>query len=100
MHAFFDAMQYYPESVVMIDDKRKHLESVREAINRYKGNFLGLRYGYLDEKSAKIDMDKAEEQMKEIMHQFPDKIQLSIKGMFKKSKESHSIEEIKKTLTP
>lgn len=100
LRAFFDAIGYYPENVLMIDDKRKHLESVRDAVNQYQGHFLGLRYGYLDEKSATIDMKKAEAQIKEISHQLPDNIQLNLCGFFQKPKELSEAGEVKISLTP
>lgn len=69
LDAFFKAINYHPQNIIMVDDKEKHLESVKKIA---KGNFVGLRYGYLDEKVSQFKKEKAEAQMAEISHLFPD----------------------------
>lgn len=45
-----DANGVYPETIVMIDDKRQYLELIEQACVERGITFIGLRYGYLDEK--------------------------------------------------
>ena len=45
-----DAYGITPACIVMIDDKRNYLESVERECEKYGIKFIGLRYGYLDEK--------------------------------------------------
>ncbi len=45
-----DAQGIYPEIIVMIDDKRQYLELIEQACHERGIMFIGLRYGYLDEK--------------------------------------------------
>ena len=45
-----DAKGIYPEIIVMIDDKRQSLELIEQACVERGITFIGLRYGYLDEK--------------------------------------------------
>jgi FMN phosphatase YigB (HAD superfamily) len=47
-----DAYQIKPTTVVMVDDKRHYLESVERECEKLGIRFIGLRYGYLDEKVA------------------------------------------------
>ena len=53
---FLEITGLRPSTIIMIDDKRSYLESV-EAICRVAGiEFIGLRYGYLDEKVASYQL--------------------------------------------
>jgi hypothetical protein len=45
-----DANGICPETIVMIDDKRQYLEVIERACTKRGIKFIGLRYGYLDEK--------------------------------------------------
>lgn len=47
---FLKKINFIPKSVVFIDDKVKHLNEVDKFCENLKIKFLGLRYGYLDEK--------------------------------------------------
>jgi len=47
---FLKKIKFMPKSIVFIDDKLKHLDEVEKFCDKFKIKFLGLRYGYLDEK--------------------------------------------------
>jgi len=53
---FFKKIKYYPAHVLMLDDKLKHLNSVKAIVNGYGGRFEGIRCGHLDEKVASFEM--------------------------------------------
>lgn len=63
---FFKMIEYTPKHVVMIDDKESHLASVSTSM---PCDFIGLRYGYLDNKVRTIDMRKAASQLTELESQ-------------------------------
>jgi|HubBroStandDraft_4_1064222.scaffolds.fasta_scaffold298758_1 hypothetical protein len=69
--SFFQSIKNQPAHVLMVDDKEKHLKSVRAVIDAYQGKFTGIRYSLLDEKIKKVDMKSANEQMKKMLHAFP-----------------------------
>lgn len=48
-----------PPHIVMIDDKEKHLVHVQHVAEELGIRFTGMRYGYLDDKVASVDMDRA-----------------------------------------
>jgi hypothetical protein len=64
--AFFDFINYHPRHVVMTDDRKNHLIRTKEMIEQNGGRFHGLRYGKLDEKVEKFDMQEATNQLFEI----------------------------------
>jgi len=41
---FFHWMNYFPDIVIFIDDKRKYLEAVEKALKPYNISFIGIRY--------------------------------------------------------
>jgi len=50
LEQFLKKIKFKPKSVVFIDDKLKHLNEVEKFCEKLKIKFLGIRYGYLDEK--------------------------------------------------
>lgn len=68
--SFFQYIKIQPKHVLMVDDKEKHLKSVKQVIEAYQGRFTGIRYGFLDEKIKTVDMKSANEQMKKMLHKF------------------------------
>ncbi len=87
LKAFFEKIQWFPEHVVMIDDKAKHLYAVQKVVHNYGGEFDGLRYGYLDKEVAKFDQDEqlmqnANMKMLDIYHKFPDTVKEAVKKIF------------------
>lgn len=56
--------EYYPEVIIMIDDKEKYLQGLQEEIDKHEGiEFIGIRYGYLDHKIASFDPIEAEKML-------------------------------------
>ncbi|MCC5792899.1 MAG: DUF2608 domain-containing protein [Legionellaceae bacterium] len=53
----------HPRHIVMLDDKIRHLERMLIVAKTLKINFLGLRYGFLDEKISAFDMRPANHQL-------------------------------------
>lgn len=64
MHIFIH-LNYYPDKVIFVDDKRKYLQSVQQAMNRMGIAFLGIRYGACDDHITNYDPVQAEEELKE-----------------------------------
>ena len=62
---FFSLIGKFPSSVIFINDNKKHLEQVEKACEKKKISFIGLRYGYLDEKVKNFRADIAEKQYEE-----------------------------------
>lgn len=56
--AFLDYVGYHPRKVIFIDDKIKNINTVREAVESRGIEFVGIRYGRLDEKVAQFDLEK------------------------------------------
>jgi len=50
LFAYLDKIKYYPKKIVFINDKKSHLIPVEESCNERNIPFVGLRYGYVDEK--------------------------------------------------
>jgi FMN phosphatase YigB (HAD superfamily) len=46
----FKKINYWPERVILIDDKYKNLQSVEQAMNLLGIDFVGIRYSRLDQK--------------------------------------------------
>ncbi len=49
-----EAYAIKPSVIIMIDDKKSYLESVERECKKFGIKFIGLRYGYLDEKVAQF----------------------------------------------
>ena len=61
LKAFLDeVLQTRPKKVVFIDDKLKNVKHVEEAMAAEGISFVGVRYGYLDEKVNSLNMDLAD----------------------------------------
>ena len=55
-----------PQRIVFIDDSLKNVKKVKTYADNNSINFLGYRYGYLDEKVAAIDIELADQQLKNL----------------------------------
>ena len=66
LEQFLKRINFNPKSVVFIDDKLKHLDEVEKFCEKSKIKFLGLRYGYLDEKVKNFQMFIADMQHKNL----------------------------------
>lgn len=62
---FFNKIDYAPEHIVFIDDKLLHIKEVQAECERNGVSFVGLRYGFLDEKVKNFSPEIVEVQMKE-----------------------------------
>lgn len=61
---FLDLANYRPKKVVFINDKRKHLEQVEQALQKKGIPFTGLRYSYSDQRIANYRPEIAEIQLR------------------------------------
>lgn len=52
-----DRLDLYPRIIVFVDDKERHIQSVAKIAKQRGCKFIGLRYGYLDEKVKKFELD-------------------------------------------
>jgi hypothetical protein len=59
-----DKLKYKPKGILFINDKKCNIEPVEEECALRGIEFLGLRYGFLDEKVAKFDRNIADIQHK------------------------------------
>jgi len=78
---FFKQTRLMPKAVVMADDKEKHLLAVKRVIENAGGRFIGVRYGCLDEKVARVDFQKATAELHAINHKLPKKARDAIKQL-------------------
>lgn len=56
---FIAHVQLKPSLIIFVDDKRRHLEAVETFLKKFSIPFLGLRYGYLDEKIQQFHFDES-----------------------------------------
>lgn len=59
---FIRALNLAPKRVIFVNDKRSHLEELEFCCNKHKIPYIGLRYGYLDEKVAQFSGELAQQQ--------------------------------------
>jgi hypothetical protein len=59
---FLDEIGYHPQQVVFVNDKRGHLRQVEETLEEHGIPYVGLRYGYLDQKVKNFRKDIADVQ--------------------------------------
>lgn len=50
LKAFLKRINYYPKSIIMIDDQMHNLISMQKVCDELAINFIGIRYSYLDKK--------------------------------------------------
>lgn len=70
-HAFYkflDKIRYKPKNVVFIDDKVKHVIQLEEESMKRGIPYVGLRYGYLDEKVRNFDKELTDLQFEHFGH--------------------------------
>lgn len=60
----FDRLSYCPSKIIAVDDKERHLQAIARALHP-EIEFIGIRYGYLDEKVRNFDGIAADEQLLE-----------------------------------
>jgi len=71
----------WPGHIVMIDDKKKHLESVKIAVEKLGIEFNGVRYGHLDAKVDSVDMEKAHLQLAKLKPRLPSSTHIIIEQL-------------------
>lgn len=54
---------YTPKKVIFVDDKHKNVAQVKDSVTNNNINFIGFRYGYLDNKVASFDAKLAQLQL-------------------------------------
>lgn len=54
---FLDRIDYLPKMILFINDKRSHIVPIEETASKRGIPFVGLRYGFLDEKVKNFDGD-------------------------------------------
>lgn len=62
--AVFDRLGYCPCKIIAVDDKERHLKAIAKAIDPCI-EFIGIRYGNLDEKVRNFDSAAADEELLE-----------------------------------
>lgn len=70
-----------PENVTMADDKKKHLESVKQILDKRKIGFTGIRYGYLDKQVQQTDIERAHVQLHFLKDRLPSSTQIMIEKL-------------------
>lgn len=78
LKAFFDYVKIFPQNVVMVDDAERHLTSVKSMVDSYGGRFTGLRYGFLDDKVSRLEMEKAHYQLFKLHDKFSKEVQFVV----------------------
>ncbi|VEB39388.1 Protein of uncharacterised function (DUF2608) [Legionella sainthelensi] len=63
LNTFLSRLDRVPRHIVMLDDKKKHLERVMIALKPRGIHFSGFRYGYLDEQVQQFSMEAANIQL-------------------------------------
>ncbi|WP_058464293.1 DUF2608 domain-containing protein [Legionella cincinnatiensis] len=63
LNSFLSRLGRTPRHIVMLDDKKKHLERVMLALKPLGIHFSGFRYGYLDEEVRQFSMETANIQL-------------------------------------
>ena len=61
---FFKQTGYLPNKILFVDDKEKYLRDVEKVSLEHQIPFVGLRYGFLDEKVKHLNPELANEQWK------------------------------------
>lgn len=60
---FLDEIRYHPLSVLYIDDEYSHLEEVEKICQERQIDFIGLRYGHLDEQDMHFSKELTDMQL-------------------------------------
>lgn len=103
---YLKTFESIPQYIVMIDDKRKNLEEVEKITLEMGIQFIGLRYGFLDEKVKNIDMAIAKIELTQIKHYLSnptqnlvEKLNICSVGMFRPKIKKDCEEKNKRTDT-
>lgn len=72
LSAFLQATNYFPQHVLMIDDKLSHLHAVQKIVLAYGGDFEGIRYAHMDKKNSEFKLHSAQQQLEKLKVTFPE----------------------------
>lgn len=72
--AYLKLMSDHPEKIIMVDDKRKHLESVAAIAAKNDIAFIGYRYGYLDKQVNEFDLALAHQELMVLEERLPEPV--------------------------
>ncbi|KTD11881.1 hypothetical protein Lgra_1339 [Legionella gratiana] len=81
LNSFLSRLGCAPHHIVMLDDKKKHLERVMIALEPLGIHFSGFRYGYLDEKVQQFSMDAANIQLAHLWEWLSATVQEDVKKL-------------------
>lgn len=70
-----------PHHIVMLDDKKKHLERVMIALEPLGVHFSGFRYGYLDDEVQQFSMERANLQLAHLWEWLSATVQEDVKKL-------------------
>ncbi len=79
--SFMSRQACTPNHVVMLDDKKKHLERVMIALKPLEIHFTGFRYGYLDEEVEQFSMEAANIQLAHLWEWLSANVQDDVKKL-------------------
>ena len=79
--AYLKQHSLQPGHILMVDDKKKHLDHVKESVEKLSIRFHGLRYGLLDQEIDKHDMTTAHAQLAHIKKHLPSDAQKAIEKL-------------------
>lgn len=68
---FLDQCTEQPSGVLMFDDKNPHLIGIEALAQQRAFDFLGWRYGFLDEKVAQFDINQANKELNRLKKKLP-----------------------------
>lgn len=63
----FKEFNYHPELVVFVDDKLGHLLTVQSECLSHNIRFVGVRYGYLDDRVKSFNPQQAEQELRKLL---------------------------------
>lgn len=81
LNVFLSRLERVPRHIVMLDDKKKHLERVMIALKPLGVHFSGFRYGYLDEKVQQFSMETANIQLAHLWEWLSATVQEDVKKL-------------------
>ncbi|MCB1149869.1 MAG: DUF2608 domain-containing protein [Chlamydiia bacterium] len=68
LFTFLDEAGYKPQRILFINDKRSHILPIEEWADQRGVPFIGLRYGFLDEKVKNLNLEITEIQWEHFGH--------------------------------
>ncbi|QEY53089.1 DUF2608 domain-containing protein [Legionella longbeachae] len=81
LNSFLSRLGRIPRHIVMLDDKKKHLERVMFALKPLGIHFSGFRYGYLDEEVKQFSMETANIQLAHLWEWLSATVQEDVKKL-------------------